>query len=281
MRALEKGYILYTMPIHKIYGKVRRRAGRPALDGKTRKVREEQGDRLREAINRRSVDQTTMERRCSIPQETISRLISGKAPLNTDYLTKLSKAGISADYLLGTRKEDIPVGSTRTQAELENDLTAQIYLRVNDEIHKLPLHQQPFEYEHFDELEIISSALIPFLTEQVLAEANRWQHYLRAHANTASTRATAEQAATDLRQLAEDRKTRLTKKQRSRFVQVSRATAEAARLLQVSLLTLELKTSDPRPRLVWADPSKLATGDAARPQGDGVPLTNNNRGKTR
>jgi len=82
------------------------------------------------ALNAKGWSEKEAERRTGIRQGHINDIVNAKRDLLREDLRNFSAAGVSADFLLGTVSEVVPVGSTRTKRELENDVADEVRRRV-------------------------------------------------------------------------------------------------------------------------------------------------------
>ena len=86
----------------------------------------EDGRRLKEALNRLGWSQTVAARKSGVPQGRLTELVSGARGIVREDLRRLAKAGIPADYVLGTAATFTPIGDVRDQNALEEDLARTI-----------------------------------------------------------------------------------------------------------------------------------------------------------
>jgi transcriptional regulator with XRE-family HTH domain len=99
--------------------------GRPPLKNGDR-LKEGDGERLRDALAQRGLSQAALSRLTGIRTQWITQILAGERALGREDLRALGKVGISADYLLGTARVLLPVGSTRTPTAIEADLAVKL-----------------------------------------------------------------------------------------------------------------------------------------------------------
>jgi transcriptional regulator with XRE-family HTH domain len=89
---------------------------------KNRDSRIRDSQRLEKALASLGISQSDAARRAGIDQRHIAAIIAGDRPLGREVLRKLGKAGVSADYVLGSSREHVSPSTTRVPAALELDV---------------------------------------------------------------------------------------------------------------------------------------------------------------
>jgi hypothetical protein len=115
------------------------RLGRPPDTERTKQTKDEErravADRLRAEFARLGWrTEFTAARRAGLRQGWVNDITNGRRDITRRDLRAFAKAGISADYLLGISKQNIPPNATRTKADLAADLAREAARLLTDQL---------------------------------------------------------------------------------------------------------------------------------------------------
>jgi len=94
------------------------------------RVLKEEGKRLAQALEALQIAKIEAAVRCGITPQKLNDILQGVVPLSRRYLLAFASIGIPADFLLGSTSTFVPLGQTRTRAELVDDLGVELARRL-------------------------------------------------------------------------------------------------------------------------------------------------------